>query len=191
MRALARLVPTFLLLAACGDAACPEAPLPEAAEIDPGPGLAELNTTPPFTCPGTFLSAVEGEVRDDAGASVPGTRIQLCLRTSPDGVLLCLAPPTTDAEGRFAVPVNVDSARCVDKITLRAVLPGFPAAPTYCDVPLATDERGVLSLEGALPLFRIPREDACTLPPEGDPETPRDVPLGDGVMLLGLRPSQV
>ncbi len=178
-------------LAGCGEAGCPEPPADETPRLEPGPGLAALDSTPPVACPASFLAAATGAVMDQAGAPVPGARVQLCVRTAPGGALLCLRPPTTDAEGRFAIPVDTPSARCIEELTVRVRVPGQAAATTYCTVPPATDADGVIALDAALPFFRLTRPDGCALPPEGDPEAPRDVMLGEGVTLLGLRPAQL
>ncbi|MEO0324645.1 MAG: hypothetical protein AAF447_16910 [Myxococcota bacterium] len=178
-------------LAGCGDAACPEPEPEEEATLDPGPGLEALDDTPPAGCDATFLAAATGAVTDDVGEPVAGARVQLCVRTAPEGALLCLRPPTTDADGSFAIPVEAPAARCAEELTMRVLVPQGAAATTYCAVEAESDARGVVALDQALPLFRLARPDGCALPPEGDPEAPRDVTLGDGVTLLGLRPAQL
>jgi hypothetical protein len=190
-----------VLLASCGDdeappvdvdagaePVCEPPPDPYDAPLDPGPGLEGVDPTVPSGCTGTWIVGVRGRVEDTDRQGLGAVRTQVCATPAGSDLLLCLVPPTTDAAGDFAIVVDDLRARCVDRMTMRALLPGSAHATTYCELAL-TPTDSVLDLPDPLVMFETRRPEC--LPPRGDPAAPRTVTLADGVELLDLRPEQI
>lgn len=154
--------------------------------LDPG-SLAGLDRTPDPSCTGAWTVGVEGRVETPTGEGIAGARTQICV-VPVGGELLCLVPPTTDASGAFEAAVTEPSARCVERMTMRVLLPGSINATSYCELELAPSD-GVLTLADPIVIFPVERP-AC-LPPEGDETEPRTITLADGLELVDLRPEQI
>lgn len=166
-------------LAGCGQpgAADPDAAVPDAT--------AALDVPIP-ACSGREVELVTGRVLDEAGAPVAGARPQLCVRLHADGRLVCLAPPTAEADGSFSIRVPVE-ARCMSRAAMRVLLPASRFATAYCPVSLDAAEGGALAIQPPFTLHDVP---LATTPPLGDPSAVRAVELG-GVLSLTMSPEAV
>jgi len=129
------------------------------------------------SCEATWLTRVEGDVRDLAGRNVSGAFVQFCVRTADD-TLHCLAPSESDASGVFVQELGEES-RCVDRLAIRVLVPEGPYATTYCPVGIE-GAQGALSL--AEPLVLVPLEHGG-VPPMGDETASRWVNLPGGIAL--------
>ncbi len=170
------------LSSACGPSA---APLDARAEPDAAPSDAAADA-PHAPCSAAAIDVVTGRVVDDGGSPVASARPQLCARLDPDGRLVCLSPPITDAEGRFVIEVPSE-VRCMQSAAMRALLPGGSFATSYCPVELGPAAGGALDIASALELFAVERAITPTL---GDPTVVREVVLGD-VLALEVAPDEV
>jgi hypothetical protein len=137
------------------------------------------------SCTGAWVVGVRGRVETPSGTGIAGARTQICV-VPVGGSLLCLVPPTTDASGAFEAVVTDLSARCVERLTMRVLLPGSPNATTYCEIELDPVD-GVIDLESPFVLFPVERP-VC-LPRES--EEPRTIALADGLELVDLSPEQI
>lgn len=165
---------------------CETQPMVRDPVLDPG-SLSGIDRTPSPGCAGQWVVGVEGRVEDPSGAGIGGTRTQICV-VPVGGDLVCLVPPTTDASGDFAAVVTDTMLRCVERMTMRALLPGSINATTYCELEL-TPTDSVITLADPIVVFPVERP-AC-LPPAGDETAPRTITLADGLELVDLRPEQI
>jgi hypothetical protein len=196
-----------LLLPACGggggaDAGAPDAALDAGARVpaDAGPGvdagaadagpadagpadagtcrLETVDRERPPACPAgsPWVSAVRGDLRSAEGAPVAGLA-QVCVRLAASGVLVCLRPARACADGHFELRVPEES-RCMGSASLRSFAPGGAFVTSYCHLELPASEPA-LDLPGPSVLY--PARPPATLPPEGDPATPRTVTFEGGL----------
>jgi len=119
-------------------------------------------------------------------APVVGARTQACLRLFPDDRLVCLRPPSTDANGDFAIVIP-DTAtdtepglRCLNRAVMRVLAPDAPFATTYCPVEFPADPDPVFAIEEPYVLYPVT---AGTVPPRGDETMAREVTLPGGLVL--------
>lgn len=151
-----------------------------ACEADPmGDPLACESLEPDPSCEARWTVGVRGRVIAlEGGAGVADARPQLCARVAPDNRLVCLVPPTTDAEGEFTIVVP-EEIRCLERAAMRVVAPRQPLGAVYCPFALEGTEP-VIALEEA---FALPATAPAEVPPEGDPAAPREVRFPGGVTL--------
>ena len=186
------------LLAGCGDdgasgeadagadaGARVDAGTPDAgAGVDAGSDAGGLTRE---DCTATWVEQTEGTIVDEAGDPVAGARPQACLRTAPDDILVCLSPPMSAADGTYTIPISGDE-RCVNRVSMRVLLPASTLGTTYCHVDASAAADGVLAL--AEPTVLYATAPAVTLPPLGDETMARTVVLDDGLE-IDVVPSQL
>ncbi len=165
-----------VLASACSDAAPPRPAFEE---------LENLDVSGAASCGRDYTAAVTGQMIDDTGAPIEGGRPQMCIHRE-DGASVCLQPPETRPDG-FWVQVIAEANRCIDRVALRASLPGGGFATTYCPLSL-TLEDSVYHHPVPIVLHRLEQEG---LPAEGDSEAPRDVALSGGVVLTDVIPAEL
>lgn len=145
----------------------------------PMPG-AEVNTTPDPGCAANTVSFVAGYVVDQGGRAVVGAKAQACLRLSPSGDLLCLAPSDSGMDGTFGIVVP-DNARCATEVTARVLVPLTDQSTQYCHVELPDAGNAVVNINEPVVLFPTTR--ATDIPPEGDVNAARTVTFADGLQI--------
>ena len=173
--------------ATASDAARDGAP-EDAGACDPEPDpLACEDLTPDPSCEARWTVAIRGRVtRLEDGEGVEGARPQLCARVSPDDRLVCLIPPSTDADGRFTIVVP-EEIRCLNRAAMRVVAPRRPLAALYCPFPLNGPETGDGVVVDLPAPFALTATTPAEAPPRGDAAAPREVRF-DGDVTLTLAP---
>lgn len=128
---------------------------------------------------GETVTRLQGVVWDEADQPETDAKVQVCIRVAATGVLRCLSPEDTDAVGTFGVDVP-DGLRCMESVALRVLVPGTPAATTYCVADIAG--RGPV-VEVEAPLVVYATTPPSVLPDAGDTGTERTVVFEDGLEL--------
>ncbi len=156
--------------------------------VTPEPGPAEpimptlptptIDTTPAPGCGGDWAAFVAGWVIDDSNRPISAAKVQLCTRQSPSGMLLCLRPSDSVADGTYAIEVP-ESSRCVTEATMRVLVPNNDSATMYCHIDTANAANGALNVNNPMVLYNTQRPMA--LPPMGDESMPRTVTFPDGL----------
>ena len=123
-----------------------------------------------------WIVFVNGQIQDTAGQGLANGKAQVCLRLD-GGLLLCLRPEDTNAEGFFSIEVP-ENARCIVEVTMRALVPSTPRSTTYCNIPLTP---GANTLEVPFPLVLHDLTPVANLPPVGDMNMSRTVTFDDGL----------
>lgn len=175
-----------LLTAGCGSSADTDASTGSDAAAALDAPVDAPSDAPRAACGATAVDVVTGRVTDEAGAAIAGARPQLCARLAPDGRLVCLAPPVSEADGSFSIEVPAE-ARCMRSAAMRVLLPSSANAVTYCPIELGAAVEGRLALSTPYELFAVERG---SLPPLGDPSAAREVPLG-AALVLDVSPDAV
>lgn len=189
---MARALRVLLVFLVCGcelstvpvDAGSPDGGLGDTG-VDAGctppagdPFGCEDQTTDP-ACPAHWVVGTVGQVTRADGSPVENARAQLCVRVHPDDRLVCLLPPATDADGRFAIVVP-EELRCLTRAAMRALAPREPLASTYCPVEFPADNLPIVDLGAPYVLHSVEPADVPAL---GDPSAPRDVTFPGGIVL--------
>ncbi len=142
--------------------------------------------TPDPSCPASWVVGLTGTVQAADGTPIAGARTQACLRLHPDESLVCLPPPATDADGRFAIVVP-ESLRCLSRAVMRVLAPSQPFAATYCPIAFPSAVEPIHAIAEPYVLHPVT---AATAPPAGDRAAPRDVSF-DGDLVLRLAPDSL
>ncbi|MFN3201225.1 MAG: hypothetical protein ACE366_22685 [Bradymonadia bacterium] len=157
-------------------------PPPVETELDMPASIAEppAQVIPrPPSCGAEFewVTEIRGWVVNDQGQAVSGAKAQACINIAPDGMLLCLQPADTRADGAYTISVNAE-AQCMEKVAQRVLLPGSEQATSYDVATFDTVTDGIMRLDSPTVLYRTVGGD---LPPEGDGAAPRTVTFYDGL----------
>ena len=132
----------------------------------------------PRQCSGRNVARVAGALHDETGNGLEDARAQVCIRVHETEALVCLLPEAADEQGQFDVSVPDDGTQCVDRIAMRALLPGESLATSYCEVDLSGGNERV-EIEEPITLFET--TPATDLPPEGIASQSRTVVFEDGL----------
>lgn len=176
---------SLIVLSVCismGCASPDDAPLrPPAPNF---PELENIDLSGGVDCTGEYTAAITGRIIDDEGNPVEEGRAQLCIHRT-DGNFICLSPALGDADGWWVRAVG-EEHRCIDRIALRATSPVERMATTYCPVDLAVVE-GIYEHPVDIVVHEL---DDVPLPPIGDELAPREVTIGDGLVLTNIVPER-
>jgi hypothetical protein len=189
---LKRLLLAALLLTACSEDSRPRdsgdggqridsgTPPDSGTAPDTGVEDAGISTRDPSCDPSAaWVTSVRGTITDGDGAPSEASKAQLCLRTSPNNVLLCLRPEDSIADGTFTIDVP-ENARCFTEATMRFFRPLADVAASYCAIELAGIAEAV-TLPRPFRLFPTTR--ATVLPPRGDAMMSRTIQFAGGLEL--------
>ncbi|MCB9527982.1 MAG: hypothetical protein H6701_06215 [Myxococcales bacterium] len=138
------------------------------------------------TCQATFVGALRGWVVDRIGRPIAGAKAQACITVHPTGMLICLFPADTDADGVFTIDIPAGN-RCAESIVMRSLVPAAPRATAYCDLGVAARADEGVGLAYADPFVLYATLAPEDRPPLGDLEARRTVVFEDGVA-ISLRP---
>src|SRR5262245_32898659 len=72
--------------------------VPTGMDAHEGVDIADIPRDPNCPQASKWLTAVVGQIVDDHGAANAGSKAQLCVRTAPGDVLLCLRPKDTESD---------------------------------------------------------------------------------------------
>lgn len=153
------------------------------ASDDDASGRHDGSGSDPCDGAGAYVERVLGRIENGDARPLAAARPQLCARLAPDDRLLCLLPPFSGADGSFDIEVPA-FARCVRRATLRVLVADGPYATAYCPLNLEGARGGELAIGAPIVLFEVER---ASLPPVGDPQREREVPLGEA-MVVELSP---
>lgn len=170
---------SFFTAAGCGSADTPSRP--------PAPAFEELqglDLSGASSCMNDYTAALTGRIVDGDGQAVEGGRAQLCIHRA-DGNFVCLSPALSEASGWWVRPVEEEN-RCIERIALRATSPDANFATTYCPVELALED-GIHEHPFDIVLYAL---DEVAVPPVGDETSPREVTVGDGLVLTNIVPER-
>lgn len=148
----------------------------ESADAGDTDGGIDLTRDP--SCQGSWVVIVDGVLHDESSAGLQG-KAQVCVRVSPTNAQICLRPVDSTPSGEFSVLV-VESARCIQSMVMRSLVPGTSYAASYCHVDVTADEPIV---EIPDPVVLYDTEPPQTLPPEGQTDQARTVVFADGLEL--------
>lgn len=160
---------------------------PDAAQRPPAPDFPELENidlSGGVDCTGDYTAAITGRIVDDEGTPVEGARAQLCIHRT-DGNFICLSPALSEVSGWWVRAV-AEEHRCIDRVALRATSPLDRIATSYCPVDLAVEE-GIYEHPVDIVVYEL---DDVALPPIGDENAPREVTIGDGLVLTNVVPER-
>lgn len=148
------------------------------------PELQDLDLSGGADCTGDYTAAITGRIIDGDGNAVEGGRAQLCIHRTDEN-FICLSPALSEASGWWVRSVDEEN-RCIDRIALRSTSPDDRVATTYCPVDLIV-ESGIHEHPFDIVLYEL---DDVALPPVGDENTPREVTIGDGLVLTNIVPER-
>lgn len=154
---------------------------------DCGVSCEEPDWTPDPACDAEWIVQATGSVEADTPGAVSSALLQMCLRTSPGGMLACLAPQQASADGTWSVPIP-DSRRCLDELTVRALSPGQGVASLFCRIDIAGATADALA-ERPFPVRASLRLPSVAAPNGGvgampGPSETRSFSFDDGVTLV-------
>ncbi len=134
----------------------------------------------PVLCDGgQRVELVKGRAVTESGVPASGVFGQACLRLAPKGKLLCVEPKKGDEQGRFEIQIPAGST-CVQKVTMRVLVPGGDFGASYCNMPLPLEGK---TAEVAEPYILYATRRATDLPPVGEQKDERSVRFEDGLEL--------
>ena len=131
-----------------------------------------------------WWSSVRGFVVAPGGRYLPDVRASLCVDfvdAEGESGYVCLQPVRSNEEGVFTVepPFQDRDMRCLKRAAMRVFAQRSGRATVYVDLELEGGPARLITEPIVLPRVTP----ALDLPPEGDPEAPREVRFDDGLTL--------
>lgn len=175
---------SFALVSLAVIVGCASTDAPQRPDAPDFPELENLDLSGSADCTGDYTAAITGRIVDGEGTPVEEGRAQLCIHRT-DGTFVCLSPALSDSTGWWVRAVGEEN-RCIERVALRATSPLERIATSYCPVDLAVEE-GIYEHPVDIVVYEL---DDAALPPIGDENAPREVTIGDGLVLTNVVPER-